>query len=207
MRNLYARFLRNFPSEGGAGIPPPNPLLPAPPERIRQAKRGVIFLQNTFALCLEYSTLRNFVNFSLGTSPNARRAFGAGTVNSDANQIWWPSLENFGTVFCRKYGAFARCSKNTGLPRACQKGRFQEFHENRPRWKFSNPPAVCGKNFCRSTAPQTLAADIPADSALNRCSLESDNSLWCLLARPTSNPTMQGNGGRQRDSEVSGSSA
>ena len=36
-------------SEGGAGIPPP-PLLPAPPERIRRAKRGVILLQNGFAL-------------------------------------------------------------------------------------------------------------------------------------------------------------
>ena len=56
-----------FWKRGCGGIPPPNPLLPAPPERIRQAKRGVIFLQNTFALCLEYSTasLHPFAGFGI----------------------------------------------------------------------------------------------------------------------------------------------
>jgi len=50
------------------GIPPPHPLLPS------LARRATFSARNGFALFLEYPTLQNFSTFSLGTSPNARRA-------------------------------------------------------------------------------------------------------------------------------------
>src|SRR3989344_915181 len=71
-------FCAKRASEGGAGIP--FPLTPFPSRAARAdgfgriAKRLRRFAQNGFALHLEYPTIRNFANFALGTSWNARRA-------------------------------------------------------------------------------------------------------------------------------------
>ena len=68
-KEIVAAKIFRRPSEGAAegglgvgGVPP------RPSERIRD------FSQNGFALFLEYPTIQNFSTFSLGTSPNARRA-------------------------------------------------------------------------------------------------------------------------------------
>lgn len=45
-----------FPKARAVRALPPTLLLLAPPERIRRAKRGAIFIQNEFALFLEYPT-------------------------------------------------------------------------------------------------------------------------------------------------------
>jgi len=71
---LFSVGAKLFPKAKAARAFPPTPFLPAPPERIRRAKRGVISLRNGFALFSEYPTIQNFSTFSLGTRPNARRA-------------------------------------------------------------------------------------------------------------------------------------
>jgi len=74
MLNLLNTAAITFSKRGRRGQSSPQPPPAAPPERIRRAKRGVTFLQNTFALHLEYPT-NNMLKFSNCEKTTGKRMY------------------------------------------------------------------------------------------------------------------------------------